>query len=71
MKLTTQNDIEIEALVRNVLDSFEEYINIGNRVSPEILVSLEEIENDECKIIYIAPERLDSMEFVNIIRGKT
>lgn len=31
---------------------------------------LEEIENDECKIIYIAPERLDSMEFVNIIRGK-
>ena len=32
--------------------------------------ALEEIENDECKIIYIAPERLDSMEFVNIIRGK-
>ena len=31
---------------------------------------LEEIENDECKIIYIAPERLDSMEFINIIRGK-
>lgn len=31
---------------------------------------LEEIENDECKIIYIAPERLDSMGFVNIIRGK-
>ena len=32
--------------------------------------TLEEIENDECKIIYIAPERLDSMDFVNIIRGK-
>ena len=31
---------------------------------------LEDIENDECKIIYIAPERLDSMEFVNIIIGK-
>lgn len=31
---------------------------------------LDEIENDVCKIIYIAPERLDSMEFVNIIRGK-
>ena len=31
---------------------------------------LEEIENDECKRIYIAPERLDSMDFVNIIRGK-
>ena len=32
--------------------------------------ALEEIENDECKIIYIAPERLDRMDFVNIIRGK-
>ena len=31
---------------------------------------LEDIENDECKIIYIAPERLDNLEFVNIIRGK-
>ena len=31
---------------------------------------LEEIDNDECKIIYIAPERLDNLEFVNIIRGK-
>ena len=39
--------------------------------TPKQLVSfLEEIENDECKIIYIAPERLDSMDFVNIIRGK-
>ena len=26
----------------------------------------EEIKNDEYKIIYIAPERLDSMEFINI-----
>ena len=31
---------------------------------------LEEIDNDECKIIYIATERLDNLEFVNIIRGK-
>ena len=31
---------------------------------------LNDIDNDECKIIYIAPERLDSMEFVNIIRSK-
>ncbi len=38
-------DIEVEAFVRNVFDAFEEYINIGNRVSPEILVSLGEIEN--------------------------
>ena len=28
------------------------------------------ISNDEYKIIYIAPERLDSYEFVNIIRNK-
>ena len=28
------------------------------------------INNDEYKIIYIAPERLDSYEFVNIIRNK-
>ncbi|MEG0050782.1 MAG: endopeptidase La [Terrisporobacter sp.] len=38
-------DVEIEAFVRNVFDAFEEYINIGNRVSPEILVSLADIEN--------------------------
>ena len=38
-------DKEVEAFVRNVFDAFEEYINIGNRVSPEILVSLADIEN--------------------------
>ena len=38
-------DVEVEAFVRNVFDAFEEYINIGNRVSPEILVSLNEIDN--------------------------
>ena len=57
------NDMEIEALIRNVLDSFEEYINIGNRVSPEILVSLEEIENPDRFVdtiasnIYLKPEQ--------------
>ncbi|MBC5996994.1 endopeptidase La [Romboutsia ilealis] len=40
-----ENDKEVEALVRNVFDAFEEYINIGNRVSPEILISLSETEN--------------------------
>ena len=40
-----ETNIEVEAFVRNVFDAFEEYINIGNRVSPEILVSLGEIEN--------------------------
>ena len=40
-----ENDVEVDALVRNVFDAFEEYINIGNRVSPEILISLSETEN--------------------------
>ena len=40
-----EENVEIEAFVRNVFDAFEEYINIGNRVSPEILVSLGDIEN--------------------------
>ncbi|UPA32353.1 endopeptidase La [Terrisporobacter glycolicus] len=47
-------DIEVEAFVRNVFDAFEEYINIGNRVSPEILVSLGEIENVDRSIDTIA-----------------
>ena len=29
----------------NIFDAFEEYINIGNRVSPEILISLGDIDN--------------------------
>ena len=52
-------DVEVEAFVRNVFDAFEEYINIGNRVSPEILVSLADIENVDrfidtiaCKYIF-------------------
>ena len=40
-----QEDTEIEALVRSTFDAFEEYINIGNRVSPEILIALADIEN--------------------------
>ena len=40
-----EEDIEVEALVRNVFDAFEEYINIGNRVSPEILISLADLDN--------------------------
>lgn len=39
------DDIETKALIRNVLDAFEEYINIGNRVSGEILITLSEMEN--------------------------
>lgn len=42
---SSEEDVEIEAYVRNVFDAFEEYINIGNRVSPEILISLADTDN--------------------------
>ena len=57
------NDIEVEAFVRNIFDAFEEYINIGNRVSPEILISLGDIDNVDRFIdtiaanIYLKPEQ--------------
>ncbi|SHH26117.1 endopeptidase La [Tepidibacter thalassicus] len=40
-----KEDKEVEALMRNVFESFEEYINISNRISPEILLSLSDIED--------------------------
>ncbi|HBE9462865.1 TPA: endopeptidase La [Clostridioides difficile] len=43
--LDSETEVEIEAFVRNVFDAFEEYINIGNRVSPEILISLADVED--------------------------
>ncbi|MEG0842827.1 MAG: endopeptidase La [Romboutsia sp.] len=58
-----EEDIEVKALVRNVFDSFEEYINIGNRVSPEILISLGATDNVDKFIdtisanIYLKPEQ--------------
>ncbi len=39
-------DKEVQATVRNVFDAFEEYINISNRVSPDILASLAEMDNE-------------------------
>ncbi|ABR47284.1 ATP-dependent protease La [Alkaliphilus metalliredigens QYMF] len=39
----TKNN-ETEALMRSVLDSFEEYIEVSNKISPEVLISLSEIE---------------------------
>lgn len=56
-------DVEVEAFVRNVFDAFEEYINIGNRVSPEILISLADIDNVDRFIdtiaanIYLKPDQ--------------
>ncbi|WP_304341004.1 endopeptidase La [Metaclostridioides mangenotii] len=49
-----ESEVEIEAFVRNVFDSFEEYINIGNRVSPEILISLADIDDVDRYIDTIA-----------------
>ncbi len=62
-----EEDIEVEALVRNVFDAFEEYINIGNRVSPEILISLADLDNVDKFIdtiaanIYLKPEQKQSI----------
>ena len=62
-----EEDIEVEALVRNVFDAFEEYINIGNRVSPEILITLADLDNVDRFIdtiaanIYLKPEQKQSV----------
>lgn len=36
-------DIEIEALMRKVVDTFEEYIDIDKKISPEVLLNISEI----------------------------
>ncbi|MGL4797699.1 MAG: endopeptidase La, partial [Paraclostridium sp.] len=41
-----EEDKEVQATVRNVFDAFEEYINISNRVSPDILATLSEMDNE-------------------------
>ncbi|SET29502.1 ATP-dependent proteinase. Serine peptidase. MEROPS family S16 [Natronincola peptidivorans] len=37
-------DSETEALMRSVIDAFEEYVDISNKISPEILITIAEIE---------------------------
>lgn len=37
-------NLEQEALMRSVLDIFEDYVKLGNRVSPDILISVNAIE---------------------------
>ncbi|WP_425446696.1 endopeptidase La [Dethiothermospora halolimnae] len=39
-----EKDKELDAIMRMVVDSFEEYIAAGNKVSPETLITVEEIE---------------------------
>lgn len=40
----TEVNSEIEALMRGVLESFEDYIDVSNRISPEVLVAMNDIE---------------------------
>ncbi len=40
-----EEDIEIDGYIRNITTSFEEYIGIGNRISPEILLTIENIDS--------------------------
>ena len=66
-EFNADEDAEVEAFVRNVFDAFEEYINIGNRVSPEILISLADIDNVDRFIdtiaanIYLKPDQKQSI----------
>lgn len=39
----SEEDKEIKAMMRMVVDSFEEYIGVGNKVSPDVLVSISDI----------------------------
>lgn len=43
-QLEIVKDKEIDALMRSVMDSFEDYIDISNKVSPEILINIAEID---------------------------
>ncbi|AOT69755.1 endopeptidase La [Geosporobacter ferrireducens] len=40
----TETDKEMEALMRTVMDAFESYISVSNRISPEVLISVSSIE---------------------------
>ena len=46
-----------------------EFINSSLSIN-EYNQILENIENDKYKLLYVAPERLDSMEFINLIKTK-
>ncbi|EOC99606.1 endopeptidase La [Caldisalinibacter kiritimatiensis] len=55
-------DKETEAIMRSVLDTFEEYISIGNKVTPDVLVSVSEIKDPGrladviASYVYLKPE---------------
>jgi ATP-dependent Lon protease len=39
------SDPETEALMRSVIDAFERYIEVSNKISPEIFMTITEVEN--------------------------
>ena len=41
-----ENDTELEALVRAVLSQFEEYVKLSKKTPPEVLVSVNQIEDN-------------------------
>jgi ATP-dependent Lon protease len=43
-KREIETDHEVEALMRSVLETFEKYIEVSNRISPDILITVSEIE---------------------------
>lgn len=40
-----EEDLEVDAYIRNITDAFEEYIGIGHRFSPEILSTLDTVDS--------------------------
>ncbi|MGL5329306.1 MAG: DNA helicase RecQ [Peptostreptococcaceae bacterium] len=58
-QVDTLKTMGIEAELINSTLSNSEYNNV-----------IENINNDRCKIIYVAPERLDSLDFINSIKYK-
>ncbi|WP_275297878.1 DNA helicase RecQ [Clostridium sp. YIM B02551] len=63
------------SLMKDQVDSLKEnginalYIN-SSLSSKEFNKAIEEVKNDEYKIIYVAPERLESYEFISVISQK-
>ncbi len=43
-RLEIDKDIETDALMRSVIDAFTEYIDVSNKISPEVLLNISEID---------------------------
>lgn len=41
----TENSLDSETMMRMVFRTFEQYVGLGNRLAPEVLLGLEEMEN--------------------------